>query len=137
MVKKDFEVSNSKDFIPGKEIEIQAGYDGELTTVFKGIVVSMKISLDERQGTVLEITCQDKAILMTEARKNAYYSKGKDSDIISSLIGNHKGPTSAVDNTTIEYKELVQYDATDWDFMMIGADVNGLVTSVSHGKVSV
>lgn len=137
VAKRDFEVSNSKDFIPGTEIEIQAGYDGELKSIFKGIVGSMKISLDANQGTILEITCHDKAILMTKARKNAYYSKVKDSDIISSLVGNHTGLTSDVDQTTFEQKELVQYNATDWDFMMIRADVNGLVTSVSQGKVSV
>jgi len=133
----DFEVSNSKVFIPGTEIEIQSGYDGELKSIFKGIVGSMKISLDSSQGTVLEITCHDKAILMTQARKNAYYSKVKDSDIISSLIGNHKGLTSDIDSTTFKHKELVQYNATDWDFMMIRADINGLVTAVNQGKVSV
>ena len=134
--KPDFEVSNSKDFIPGTEIEIQAGFGDELKTIFKGIVTNMKISLDSIHGNVLDITCRDKAILMTQSRKNAYYSKVKDSDIISSLIGNH-GLPSAVDSTTFKHEELIQYDATDWDFMMIRADVNGLVTSVNQGKVNV
>lgn len=134
---KDFEAANSTDFVPGKEIEIQAGYDGENKTIFKGIVVSMRISLDADKGSVFEISCRDKAILMTEARKNTYYSKVKDSDIISALIGNQSGLSSDVDSTAFEHALLVQYDTTDWDFMMIRADVNGLVVSVNQGKVKV
>jgi Rhs element Vgr protein len=137
VAEKDFVAANSDDFIPGQEIEIQAGYDGDTQTIFKGIVVSMRISLDAEQGSVLEITCRDKAILMTSTRKNAYYSKVKDSDIISTLVGNHSGLTADVDATEFEHTELVQYDSTDWDFMMIRADVNGLVASLQQGKVSV
>ncbi len=137
VAEKDFEAANSNDFVPGKEIEITAGYDGEDKTIFKGIVVSMRLSLDSDRGSVLEITCRDKAILMTEVRKNAYYSKEKDSDIISTLIGNHAGLSSDADATSFTHPELVQYDTTDWDFMMIRADVNGLVAAVNQGKVSV
>lgn len=137
VAEKDFEVSNSGDFVPGTEIEIQAGYDNDDNTIFKGIVVSMRLVLDSDQGSVLEITCRDKAILMTEARNNAYYTKTKDSNIISNLIGNYSGLTADVTATSYEHKELVQYDATDWDFMMIRADVNGMVAAINQGKISI
>jgi len=134
---KDFEASNSDDFIPGKEIEIQAGYQSDNKTIFKGIVISMRIVLDGIKGSVLEVTCRDKAILMTQSRKSTFFENMKDSDIISSIIGGYSGVSADVASTTVEHKELVQYDATDWDFMMIRADINGLVAAINQGKVSV
>lgn len=137
VAQQDFPAANSDDFIPGKEIEIQAGYDGENKTIFKGIVVNMHLSLDSNVGSVLEISCQDKAILMTQARQNSFYTNQKDSDIISSLIGNHSELVADVEATTHKHNELIQYNTTDWDFMMIRADVNGLVVSINHREISV
>jgi len=133
---KDFEVSNSSDFVPGAEIEIQLGYDNDEQTVFKGIVVSMQVRLDAAEGAVMEVLCRDKAILMTSTRKSAYFTKMMDSDIITKLIGN-SGLSNDVDATTTEYEELVQYDASDWDYMMVRAEVNGFLVNVNQGKVSV
>jgi len=134
---KDFEASNSDDFIPGKEIEIQAGYQSDNKTIFKGIVISMHIVLDGIKGSVLEVSCRDKAILMTQSRKSTFFENMKDSDIITSIIGGYSGVSSDVASTTAEHKELVQYDATDWDFMMIRADINGFVAAINQGKISV
>jgi len=134
---KDFEAANSKDFIPGTEIEIQSGYDNDDETIFKGIVINMRIILDTIRGSVLEITCRDKAILMTQSRKSAYFSKMKDSDVMSSIIASHSGIKADVDSTSFEYEELLQYDGTDWEFMMIRADINGFIASIKQGTVSV
>lgn len=131
-----YPATNSDDFIPGTEIEIDLGYNSTNTTVFSGIVVSQRIILDNDDGTVLEVVCKDKAILMTAGRKNAYYLNMSDSDVISQLISN-SGLTASVDSTTGVNKELVQYYATDWDFMMTRADLNGLFTIVDQGTVTV
>ena len=36
---EDFEISNQETFKPGNEIEIQAGYHSDESTIFKGIIV--------------------------------------------------------------------------------------------------
>src|SRR6185312_11746044 len=38
---------------------------------------------------------------------------------------------------TTQYKELVQYYCTDWDFMISRAEVNGMLVTVDAAKVSV
>jgi phage protein D len=135
---QSFNASDSSVFLPGTEIEIQAGYLSENEeTIFKGIVVSMRFVVDSELGSTLEVNCSDKSIMMTETRNNAYFSKIKDSDIISTLIGNYGGLSSNVKATSYEHKELVQYDTTDWDFMMLRADINGCIAAINQGEITV
>lgn len=133
---KEFPATNSSDFIPGTPVVIEAGYNSVNTQIFSGIVVSQRVVLDGEDGTVLEVECKDSAVKMTVGRKNAYYTQMTDSDIISQLIGNN-GLSADVDSTSVQNKELVQYDATDWDFMMTRADLNGLFAMIDSGTVSI
>lgn len=131
----DFEVSNKADFLPGVEIEIKAGYHSTEKTIFKGLIVRHAVSASSGSSE-LKLECRDKAIKMTAGRKNAYYIDKKDSDIITTLIGN-SGASAEVDATAYQHKSMIQYNATDWDFMMTRAEANGLLVYVSDGKVSV
>lgn len=134
---KDFPVSNSADFVPGAEIKVDLGYDDDAVTVFEGIVVRHGISISGHGGSRLLIECRDKAVAMTVGRKNANHVDVKDSDIIAKLVGDYSGLSSDVGATENQYKEVVQYYCTDWDFIVSRAEINGQVVSVAGGKVTV
>jgi len=53
--KEDFNVSNTDDFIIGKNVEIQAGYHGQNSTIFKGIIIKHGIKILENKGSSLNI----------------------------------------------------------------------------------
>lgn len=132
---QSFPASDAADFEPGKILEIKLGYRGNEERVFKGIVV--KHGIKARQGSgVLVIECRDAASKMTIVPKSKYSSDVKDSDVIEDLINDH-GLDAAVEATDITHKELVQYNTTDWDFMLCRADANGLLVFVSDGKVAI
>ncbi len=133
----DFNISNKDDFKPGAEIKVNAGYSDEDETIFEGIIIKHGIKISDNSSSRLIVECRDKAIKMTVGRKNANYVDKKDSDIITTLIGNASGLSSDVEATTTEYKELVQYYCTDWDFMLSRAEVNGLLVIADANKVSV
>lgn len=137
MPEKDFPVSNEDTFKPGAEIKIDAGYGDEEETIFEGIVVSHGIKITGNNFSSLVVECTDKAVAMTVGRKNANFVDKKDSEIITTLIGNSSGLSSDVKATTLQYKELVQYYCTDWDFMLSRAEINGLLVIAEAGKVSV
>jgi len=130
-----FEISNTETFIPGKEIEIQLGYRSQNDPVFKGIIVSHSIRV-RRNASMLIVECRDKAIGMTLGRKNRYFAEQKDSDIMEQIIGNN-GLPKEVEATTTDLKEVVQFDSTDWDFLLCRAEANGQVVMVEDGKVTV
>lgn len=134
---KDFPVSNTDDFKPGTEIKINAGYDQNEETLFQGIIVGHGLKITGANQARLVIECRDKAVGMTIGRNNANFVDSKDSALITTLIGNYNGLTADVAATTTQYKELVQYYCTDWDFMLSRAEINGLVVLVDDGNVSV
>lgn len=136
MANKSFEVSDAATFKPGAAIKINAGYDDVEETIFEGIVVKHSVKITGDNHSRLLIDCRDKAVCMTVGRKNAAYIDKTDSGIISSLIS-AGGLTADVESTDIQYKELVQYYCSDWDFALTRADTNGLLVVVVDGTVKV
>jgi Rhs element Vgr protein len=132
---QSFNISNQPDFEPGKEIEIKAGFSNQEETIFKGIVVKHGIKV-RKNNSVLVVDCRDKAVKMTGAVKGAYYKDTKDSDVMEDLVGKY-GLDKDIQATTYTHKQLVQYNSTDWDFMLCRADANGMLCFTDDNKVSI
>lgn len=130
-----FAVSNTDRFIPGKNIEIQLGYRSENERVFKGIIIKHSIKI-RPNGSFLIVECRDEAVKMTSGKKSRYYTDKKDSDIMEELIGLY-GLQKEISSTQPDLKEVVQYDATDWDFLLCRAEANGQVVIVEDSKITV
>lgn len=130
-----FKISESAHFVPGSEIEITAGYHSVETAIFKGIVVKHGIKVKDGGKSYLVVSCFDKAIKMTLGRKSAYLGKS-DNEIIQKLIKD-AGLTAEVESTTATHDSIVRYYATDWDFMLCRAEINGKIVTVDDGKVTV
>jgi len=131
---RDFPLSNDSQFKPGNEIEIQLGYHGDLDTVFKGIIIKHGIKIKENGTSMLMVEAKDKAIKLTGARKSAYYIQQTDSDIITSLAGES---TPDVESTSFTHKQLIQFDTTDWDFIVTRAEANSMLVLTDDGTLSV
>ncbi len=133
--KQTFELSGKADFEPGKEIEIKVGYSRDEKTLFKGIVIKHSIRV-RNTNSLLIIECKDKAVKMTATCKNKYSLESKDSDIIEELIGNY-GLGKDVSSTAVTHKQIVQYNCTDWDFILCRAELNGFLCIANDGKLTV
>jgi Rhs element Vgr protein len=133
---EDFAISSSAVFVPGDELSIKVGYQTDSTEIYKGIIVSHRIKVGRSQHSKLIVKCYDKSLKMTTHRKNAYFLESKDSDVINTLIGN-AGLSKEVESTAYQHKEIIQYNATDWDFMLTRAEMNGLIVLTQNGKVLV
>lgn len=133
--KATFTVSNSDRFVPGKKIEIQLGYRAQNDTVFKGIIVKQRIKV-RKNGSVLSVDCCAEPVKMTSGVKSRYFIDKKDSEIMEELLDAH-GLSKDVAPTTVSLKEVVQYDATDWDFLLCRAEANGQVVMVEDDKVRI
>jgi phage protein D len=136
LIKGGFPLSDMALFQPGTAVAVQAGYDGNETRIFAGRIVRHGIVFVNGKSH-LKLECQDAAIAMTAGRKHATYVDKKDSDIISALVGSHAGLSADVEATAVDQGERVQYDCTDWDFMLARAKANGLWVMIEAGKVTV
>ncbi|MBN1340822.1 MAG: type VI secretion system tip protein VgrG [Bacteroidales bacterium] len=132
-----FEASDGDLFIPGKEIEIKCGYESDTHTLFKGIIIKHSVKARAGGASMLVVECRDKAVRMTVGRKSKYYLDSKDSDIISEITGNYSGINANIDSTSVTHKEMVQYNCTDWDFILTRADANGRICIADDGQFSV
>jgi len=131
----DFAVSDTGQFIPGTKIQVSLGYESENTLLFKGIIISMSGRVRNNYSETI-IECKDEAVKMTVSPNNKHYNDITDSDIAEQLIGNY-GLTADVEATTITNSNLVQYNTTDWDFIVSRMDRLGKITTVNDGTVTV
>lgn len=132
---RNFPLSNDDKFKPGSEIRVQLGYEGEADTVFEGVIVKHAIKVSQ-QGTLLLIEAKDKAIKLAAARKNAYHLNKKDSEVITNLArSGGLQPTVAPTNTP--HTQLVQFDTSDWDFIVTRAEANSMLVLTDDGQLIV
>lgn len=133
--RRTFPASDTTHFLPGKEIRLEFGYRGDTEPVFTGLIVTHRVRV-RKNATLLSIECRDKAVRMTTEPKSRYYTDTKDADILDELIGLH-GLDRSVAATTPSLAKVVQYDTTDWDFLVCRAEANGHVVVVEDGKITV
>ncbi|WP_281557361.1 type VI secretion system tip protein VgrG [Thalassomonas sp. RHCl1] len=133
---QDFAESNSDIFIPGKEVEVLAGYHSDEAQVFKGLIISQGLKVRKNKPAQLIVECKDKAIHMTGARNSRYFTEMKDSEIIEELAGAY-GVETDIEATDISHKEMVQYNCTDWDFILTRAEANSKLVTTDDGKLTV
>ncbi len=131
---QDFEVSNAGLLAPGRFIEIQLGYDGDNTTVFKGIIVANSHRIEGAHASLL-VTCKHEAVRMTVGKKSRHYAEVKDSDVAEQLLADNGIDNVSVEPTGIVHEQLLQSQVSDWDFMMARLDVNGWYYATEGGKV--
>ncbi len=132
---QNFNLSNEDLLVPGKDIEIKAGYHNDEETIFKGIIIKHSIKIREN-NSVLIVECRDEAVKMTIGRKSNFYYESKDSDIIEEIIGKYS-LENEIESTSFINKEMVQYRASDWDFIMTRAQLNGQICTVDDGKIKI
>lgn len=132
---QDFAISNKDDFKPGKKIIINAGRDGDRAQIFKGIITKHAIKVRAGGNSELRIECHDEAVRMTIGRKSKYFEEMKDSEVFDELIGEYKDISGDTKPTVLKHKELVQHHISDWDFMLLRAEANGMLVNVDDGVI--
>jgi Rhs element Vgr protein len=131
-----FPLSNKTDFVPGKKIEISIGRDGLNKSAFKGIIIKHAVKVKANGNTELHVECMDVAVKMTIGRKSKYFQNVKDSDVFDDLLSTY-GIRSDPETTTLKHQELVQHNVTDWDFMLLRAEANGMLVNVDDGSIKI
>ena len=133
--KQDFNLSNKDLLIPGKLIEVSAGYHSDEEQIFKGIIIKHSIKIRNNRSLLI-VECKDEAVKMTIGRKSKYYYDLADSEIFESIIDSYRLEKD-IEKTNYTHKELVQYQTSDWDFIVSRAQANGKLCFLEDGKISI
>jgi len=134
---QEFAASDTNVFTPGNNIAIEVGYHSNENPIFEGIIIKHKIKCTSTSAYTLQIECKDVFVKTTVGRKNRYFFGKKDSEVIEEILDDpiYDLPY-ALDTTEVEHKRLVQYYATDWDFINIRAEANGMFVIVDKGSLT-
>ena len=133
---RSFEISNKNDFIPGKKIQVNIGRDSKNKQAFKGIIVKHAVKVKANGHSQLHIECCDESVKMTIGRHSHYFENVKDNQVFDELIEKYK-LKSDPETTTLKHKELVQHHISDWDFLILRAEANGMLVLVDDGTIKV
>ena len=138
VAKRQFAVSDSGFFDPGKKIDIKLRWEGDPASeklVFSGLVVAQGIETDH-QRALLTVELKDEAVKLTRSPTSMVFNGKSDDEVVKALLSAQKLKAGDIAPTKAKHEELVQYACTDWDFMVSRADVNGLLVCVMDGSVS-
>jgi Rhs element Vgr protein len=133
---RKFEVSDSNYFVPGKKILIKIGLDGDNLQVFKGMITKHAIKIKENGNTELSVECHDESVKMTIGRHSRYFENIKDNRVFDTLIQGY-GLKSDSTDTELTHKELVQHHISDWDFIQLRAEANGMLIIADDGVIKI
>jgi Rhs element Vgr protein len=134
-VTQEFVASNAALFVPGEKIHIKSGYDFDDKTLFKGIITKHAIKSNSKTNYLI-IECKDEAFKMTQARKNKIFYEVTESDAVSEIISEN-GLSGEMEATSHTHHEIVQYQATDWDFIQCRAQINNMLCFTEDGEISI
>ena len=121
---------------PGKAIEIRAGYDATPHAIFSGIVVAHGIEVSGDEPARVVVHAAGRAVTMTASRKTTVFTAVTDTALVAKLIST-SGLTPDVGGTTVVHDAVVQNDATDWDFVVLRAGMNGMLVVTDAETVTV
>lgn len=137
---QDFPISNEDQYAPGKFITIKMGDVNGMETAFKGMIVKHGIKIKKNRKLHLTIDCRDNAVAATTQTKSKYFAeKTLDSDAFKELLGEYKNGNNAlidvsgIEDTDVEHEGLVQYNSTDWDFIVKRANAAGQLVYTDNG----
>jgi Rhs element Vgr protein len=129
----DFSRSTGPFFVPGNELLIRAGYHGETELVFRGIVLRQRMVV-RQSDSWLEVECRDLAFKMTLTRHNRHFEEMTDKEVAEALLAEY-GLKNDITATAVTHQQLLQYQATDWDFLVSRLEANGQLCVVEGGTV--
>jgi Rhs element Vgr protein len=133
---ESFAISETAALVPGVRLSIALGYDSDRTEVFSGVVHRQGLDIVTNGPSRLVVEATSGAIKMTLARNNAIFPQMSDSAVCAKLIGG-AGLTPDVTETSTEHPAIVQYYASDWDLLVMRAELSGMVVTISDPTVTV
>lgn len=130
----DFPLSADGLFAPGAKVEIGAGAGRDVQPLFEGLVVAHAIKLRDRVSPQLVVECRHAAVKLAQTRRGRNHLELKDSDVVEELLQG-AGVDVEVESTSLQHEQLVQFDATDWDFALRRAQAVGLAVFTRAAKL--
>lgn len=132
----DFPLSNSDLFAPGQRIEISAGTSSASHLLFQGVIVRHSLRLREQSAGQLIIDCRHQLVRLTVSRRSVDFIAQSDTEVIETLLARAEVPAE-IEEMPTKHQQLIQFDCSDWDFLLARAEANGKLVFTRGAQVAV
>lgn len=135
-----FPLTDENLFTPGNEIIISAGEVNNPANIFSGIIIKQSLKIRNQKAPQLIVECKHKAVRATVGRKNACFHDMNDTDVFEKILRDDAFKSTEIDipdPTPLLHSELVQYNCTDWDFILNRAEMIGKIILTNDEKISI
>lgn len=134
---QEFEASSGELLTPGKKVEIEAGYASDENLLFMGTITGQRIQARGRGDSLLQVEARDPSFRMTLERKSRYFTEITDADLFDEIIGGYDGLSADVGQAPDKHAEVVQYQVSDWDFIVTRAEALGMYCLADNGTLRI
>jgi Rhs element Vgr protein len=125
--------SESEVFQPGQPLTVQMGYEGSAVTVFEGLILEQTAIFMTGDAPKLRVSARCRGALLTAPRRSRIV---EDSTIGDAVIAMASEYGLAVDSgETPSLEAVVQWNCTDWDFLVRQASNLGFVCFVRGNQL--
>ncbi len=132
---RTFPALDSDAFAPGAKVSISVRVDERTTALFSGLV--SRLRMEVRAGAPrLVVECKDEAWRLTRPRRSAVYPESSDADAVGAILARAKVKRGELSGDAVIHPQLVQYDVSDWDFILARAEAIGMAVTVKDGALS-
>ncbi len=134
-----FPLTDGAVFTPGNKITILAGDVNKPEAIFNGIIIKQSIKIKSSRSPQLIIECRHKAVKTTIGRKNASFHSQTDNEIFEKILKDNGFAANelSIQSSSLSHKELVQYNCTDWDFILNRTEMIGKIILTNDEKISI
>ena len=134
---RDFALSSAKLLTPGQVIEIEGGYSSDESLLFKGVIVRQKIKAKHKSENLLTVECMDALYRLTVARKSRCFKDLSDRDVFENIVAEYDGLAIDAEDTGEPRADIVQYQVSDWDFIVSRAEALAKVCITESGVLKI
>jgi uncharacterized protein involved in type VI secretion and phage assembly len=120
---------------PGKELEVRIRLADVEASLFKGPILRIAFEVGSG-GPTLTVEAGDAAHRLTQGRRSAVFTESSDVDAIRRIVEKAGLTAGELPSGGLVHPCLVQYDCSDWDFILARADVAGLLVLARDGTIS-
>ncbi|MCB9234937.1 MAG: type VI secretion system tip protein VgrG [Bacteroidia bacterium] len=124
-------------FIPGNSLKLTLTLikNSDLIGLFEGIITEAAVKL--RKGNpVLCVEARDVAVRMTQGRACATFNGDSDEEALEKILDKYQIQYD-LPRASYQQNSLVQFYASDWDFLLSRTQANGWVVSTEGGQIRV
>ena len=137
LLEEEFGAADDPALAVGQSITIQVNGSHGLEKLFTGIIVKQNLRCSAEMGTLLCLELKHAAVKMSHARRSKVFVDKDENTIFQDLVKRSKISMNSISTGTHSVEKSIQYNVSDWDFLIMRAEANGLLIAANGEKLEI